>query len=146
MIFRVRRSNFHASLLPPSKEAVKPSLIHYFLNQPQPSLNSRERALYGDPEIHYLWLQVERYLENVDEIVVIGYSLPPTDFASKTLLRRGTHRKARLQMSVTVVDIDERVKDRFSRIFNPHSARSISNIHVNCLNPLVNNLGHDKRA
>jgi hypothetical protein len=62
----------------------------------------------------------------VNEIVVIGYSLPPTDFASEALLRRGIEGKTRLKIPVTVVDIDEGVKRRFSRIFNPDNVEWVN--------------------
>lgn len=83
---------------------------------------------YGDPAINYLWLQAERCLERVNEVVVIGYSLPPTDFASETLLRRGIKGKSRIQIPVTVIDIDKEAKERFSRIFDPDKVKWVNSL------------------
>jgi NAD-dependent SIR2 family protein deacetylase len=77
---------------------------------------------YTDRDMNYLWLEAQRSLSNIEEVVIIGYSLPPTDFASETLLRTGTLWATRKNLPVTIVDPDpkEEVKTRFSRIFNPN--------------------------
>ncbi len=76
---------------------------------------------YTDREMNYLWLEAQRSLGKIREIVIIGYSLPLTDFASETLLRTGTFWETRKNLPVTIVDPDPKkeVKRRFSRIFNP---------------------------
>ena len=72
-------------------------------------------------------MEAERSLEEVEEIVVIGYSLPTTDFASETLLRIGIKGSMRNKIPVTIVNPDPKVAQRFSRIFNPKTITSIKN-------------------
>lgn len=66
-----------------------------------PKCNSREQFIqrlivpplqtknYTDPAISYLWFKARRALIRIEEIVIIGYSLPTTDFAAEALLRVG---------------------------------------------------------
>lgn len=71
---------------------------------------------YDDRDINYLWFEAARLLKNVDEIVVIGYSLPKADAASKTLLL--TSRRNMDKIPLTIVDPNPDVKSRFETIFN----------------------------
>ena len=77
---------------------------------------------YLDREINYLWREARRLLTRINEIVIIGYSLPPTDFASEALLS-GIPWEVQKNIPVTIVNPDEKVKDRFSRLFNPDTIR-----------------------
>ena len=74
---------------------------------------------YSDPTIGFVWSEAFRRLQKVDEILVIGYSLPPTDFASEALLRASFPFGKHEHIPVTVVDLKEEVANRFKRIFNP---------------------------
>lgn len=74
---------------------------------------------YSDPNINYLWLEAHRSIRKIDEIIIIGYSLPPTDFASETLFRTGGFWETRKEIAVTVVNPNKEVVDRFSKIFDP---------------------------
>jgi hypothetical protein len=80
---------------------------------------------YADPAINYLWFEALRILQDVDEIIVIGYSLPPTDFASEVLFREGISGNAREEIPVTVINPDKRVYKRFSQIFGPRGLTTI---------------------
>jgi NAD-dependent SIR2 family protein deacetylase len=71
---------------------------------------------YGEPAINYLWFEAVGALHRADEIIVIGYSLPPTDFASETLLLSGLGQR-RKEVPVTIVNPDPSVRKRFSEIF-----------------------------
>lgn len=81
---------------------------------------------YDDPTIHYLWLEAERLLHDVEEVVIIGYSLPPTDIATETLLRTGFGSRI-YKLPVTIVNTHNNMKQHFSRIFNPKMIRHIKN-------------------
>jgi|WetSurMetagenome_2_1015567.scaffolds.fasta_scaffold27962_2 hypothetical protein len=77
---------------------------------------------YTDPTINFLWSEAFR-LRNVEEILIIGYSLPPTDFAAEALLRLSFPFGRHQRVPVTVVDLKEEVANRFKRIFNPANVR-----------------------
>jgi NAD-dependent SIR2 family protein deacetylase len=73
---------------------------------------------YADPAISYLWFEASKALRKIEEIIIIGYSLPTTDFASEALLRVALSRKKRNRIPVTIVNKDPTVVRRFSEIFN----------------------------
>lgn len=74
---------------------------------------------YTDPAIGYLWFEAVKALRKIQEIVIIGYSLPLTDFASEALFRVGINRIRRKRLRVTIVNPNDAVPSRFSEIFNP---------------------------
>lgn len=57
-----------------------------------PTLNKRLRDL---PMLRRLWTLAAREVEAADEVLVWGYSLPPTDFFSEWLLRQGRRHRPR---------------------------------------------------
>jgi len=84
---------------------------------------------YSDHAINYLWREASRRLHrNIHEIVAIGYSLPATDFASETLLRTGLQFNRQKEISLTLVNPDKEVLDRFSKIFAPSKITWIKSI------------------
>ncbi len=84
---------------------------------------------YADIEINYLWIEAKKALRNIEEIVVIGYSLPPTDFASETLLRVGIKGDKHNKIPVTIVDPDPKVSKRYSKIFNSQKISTIKDFN-----------------
>jgi len=83
---------------------------------------------YADPVIKYLWYEAARALNNVEEIIIIGYSLPPTDFASEALLLSGLRQKRKL-IPVTIVNPDLSMKNRFSEIFSFKNVTQIETLN-----------------
>lgn len=84
---------------------------------------------YHDRDINYLWLTAERLFKDVERITVIGYSLPATDFASETLLRRAIfHRLIPTSVPLTIVNPDDPVALRFATIFNSSKISKFQNL------------------
>ena len=75
-----------------------------------------EKEMYGE-EFRYLWHLAERAIVSAERIVVVGYSLPPTDFYSEFLLRKAVSRRFRDKPQLYVVDKNiEIVPERFKSI------------------------------
>lgn len=72
---------------------------------------------YSDQPINYLWEEASRRLSKIREIVVIGYSFPPTDFATETLFRIGLPWASQKKIRFTVVNPDQEVFYRLSKAF-----------------------------
>ena len=84
---------------------------------------------YHDRNINYLWLTAERLFRNIQRVVVIGYSLPATDFASETLLRRGVSlRLISTEVPLIVINPDDEVALRFAAIFNSSEISKFENL------------------
>jgi hypothetical protein len=81
---------------------------------------------YADSAINYLWFEAFKALQQATEII-IGYRLPPTDFASEALLRTGLREK-RHEIPVTIVNPDSSVKARFSEIFSLTNIKQVSSL------------------
>lgn len=73
---------------------------------------------YSDHAINYLWSEAHRQIRTIREIVAIGYSLPPTDFASETLLRTSLEYFQR-HIPLTLVNPSKEAFKRYSEIFAP---------------------------
>ena len=73
---------------------------------------------YSLQPMKYLWGQANRYVSKAREIVIIGYSFPPTDFATEALLRDSLPWSSQRQTRFTVVNPDKEVYERFRRVFN----------------------------
>jgi hypothetical protein len=54
-----------------------------------PPVNHKAAIIHK--ELHPLWQQAEQKLTNANQIIVFGYSCPPTDFESANMLRRSTN-------------------------------------------------------
>lgn len=88
-------------------------------------LQSSERMLipplliknYADPNIRYLWNESIHNLRLSNELVFIGYSLPPTDFATETLFRVALSNRQN-DINVSLVNPSDSVVNRYSLIFN----------------------------
>jgi hypothetical protein len=77
-----------------------------------------EKELYSE-ESRYSWFLAERSIASADRIVVIGYSLPPTDFYSEFLLRKATSGRFRSLSALRVVDKETKViPKRFEKILH----------------------------
>ena len=61
---------------------------------------------YADSAISYLWFEASKALRRIEEIIIIGYSLPTTDFAPEALLRVALSNKKRNNIPVTIVNTD----------------------------------------
>jgi NAD-dependent SIR2 family protein deacetylase len=72
---------------------------------------------YSVQPFNRLWSEASRRLPRMREIVVIGYSFPPTDFATETLLRIGLPWTIQKSIQFKVVNPDKEVFERFSRAF-----------------------------
>lgn len=73
---------------------------------------------YSAQPIDYLWRQANKYVSRVREIVILGYSFPPTDFAAETLLRSSLLYNLQNETHFTVVNPDPVVFERFAKTFN----------------------------
>ena len=73
---------------------------------------------YSAQPINYLWREAARRLSRTREVIVIGYSFPPTDFAVEALLRSGLPWNCQKETHFTIVDPDKNVFERFSQRFN----------------------------
>jgi NAD-dependent SIR2 family protein deacetylase len=83
---------------------------------------------YSSQPMGYLWRQAERHLFRVREIVAIGYSFPPTDFATEALLRIGLPWDIQKQTHFTVVNPDKKVFERFAKAFNASKVEWVSSL------------------
>jgi hypothetical protein len=54
-----------------------------------PPVNHKAAIIHE--ELHPLWQQAEEKLTNANQVIVFGYSCPPTDFESANMLRRSTN-------------------------------------------------------
>lgn len=54
-----------------------------------PPVNHKAAIIHR--ELHPLWQRAEEKLTNANQVVVFGYSCPPTDFESANMLRRSTN-------------------------------------------------------
>jgi hypothetical protein len=73
---------------------------------------------YSVPPLKYLWNRAIRQLAISKEIVIIGYSFPPTDFGTEALLRWGLAGDFQKRAHFTVVNPDEAVYQRVKDTFN----------------------------
>jgi NAD-dependent SIR2 family protein deacetylase len=76
-----------------------------------------EKEMYSE-EFRYPWNLAEKSLISAEKIVVIGYSLPPTDFYSEFLFRQAFSRRFRSKPQLCVVDKNlGLVPKRFESVF-----------------------------
>jgi hypothetical protein len=87
----------------------------YFQRVIVPPLLAKDYSLQP---MKYLWSQANRYVARAREVVIIGYSFPPTDFATETLLRDSFPWSAQRETHFVIVDPKEEVYDRFRKVFN----------------------------
>jgi len=72
---------------------------------------------YSSQPIDYLWRQAGKCVSRVRDIVIIGYSFPPTDFAAEALLRIALKYSLQKEIRFTIVNPDETVFKRFAKAF-----------------------------
>ncbi len=83
---------------------------------------------YDRPLWKQIWERARCVLRSAREIRVVGYSLPPTDFAAKWLFRQTSVERNRPLESLTIVDTSHNptaLLDRFADVFHHPS------LHVN---------------
>lgn len=93
---------------------------------------------YTEPAINYLWFEAAKAFNNINEIIVIGYSFPPTDFASESLLMSGLgYRRKNIQVTVVnpdpFVNAGSTLKKRFSDLFDSKNV-----VYLQTLNEFIN--------
>ncbi|MEM1085444.1 MAG: hypothetical protein AAGI48_15135 [Verrucomicrobiota bacterium] len=80
-----------------------------------PPVNHKAAILHRD--LHPIWSTAERNLRESEEIVVFGYSCPPTDFESANLLRRISN-SGKDPSEFSVIDPNPSVFQRFVEVTN----------------------------
>lgn len=74
---------------------------------------------YTHPVIKAVWEEAARILRRADEIVIVGYSLPPTDFKAKWLFMETSADRGHALRSLTIVDQKpEPLKEKFRQAFH----------------------------
>jgi hypothetical protein len=73
---------------------------------------------YSSQPIDYLWRQAGKCVSRARDIVILGYSLPPTDFATEALLRIALPYSLQKKIRFTIVNRDRKVFERFSETFS----------------------------
>jgi NAD-dependent SIR2 family protein deacetylase len=72
---------------------------------------------YTSQPLRALWNHAHRYIERTREIVIIGYSFPPTDFATESLLRTSLPWANQRKVHFTIVNPEKKVFRRFKKMF-----------------------------
>jgi NAD-dependent SIR2 family protein deacetylase len=76
-----------------------------------------EKEIYEE-EFKYPWFLAEKAIVSAERIVVIGYSLPPTDFYSEFMIRKALSKRFRGKPILDVVDKNiEEISQRFEKLF-----------------------------
>lgn len=70
---------------------------------------------YAIDRLRQQWADAHSALEQADEIIIIGFSFPPTDISCQFLFRSAL--KSRNKVRVVVVNIDGAVRERYDPIF-----------------------------
>jgi NAD-dependent SIR2 family protein deacetylase len=74
---------------------------------------------YKHPVIKVVWAEAARVLRLAEEIVVVGYSLPPTDFKARWLFMEASANRAAPLRSLTIADQDPSpLKQKFQLAFH----------------------------
>ena len=81
-----------------------------------------------DIEFKYVWDLASRRLTTADKIVVIGYSLPPTDYYSEMLLRKSISSRMQTELQLDVVNPNPEVVERLVRTLRPTEHESFDNL------------------
>jgi hypothetical protein len=78
------------------------------------------KQLFGESEAEPLrdvWRLAYQSLSNAERVVVIGYSLPPTDFHAEWLLRTSVQKNKNEKIDLVVVNPNGRVVQRLASMF-----------------------------
>nr|ART37602.1 E391 [uncultured bacterium] len=70
---------------------------------------------YAIDRLRQQWANAHSALEQADEIVIIGFSFPPTDISCQFLFRSAL--KSRSKVRIVVVNIDHTIRERYDPIF-----------------------------
>lgn len=87
----------------------------YFQRVIVPPLLAKDYSLQP---LKLLWRLANHHVARAREIVIIGYSFPPTDFATEALLRDSLPWERQGQVRFVIVNPDEKVYDHFKKLFN----------------------------
>lgn len=69
----------------------------------------------------HLWTTAYEYLHQAEELVIVGYSCPPTDTLARTMF---THFEPKLLKSIAIVDPDALALSRYRELMPPKVASS----------------------
>jgi hypothetical protein len=78
------------------------------------------KQLFGESEnepLRDVWTLADQSLSEAERIIVIGYSLPPTDFHAEWLLRASVQKNKHDKIDLIVVNPDGRVVQRLAPMF-----------------------------
>lgn len=108
-------------------------VLHYALEQPSPCRNCgvQYEALlitptllksYDNPYIAQIWREAETKLNEADQIIFVGYSMPDADIVLKTVFSRAIFTNRMLKKrnpEIVVVDVDKsgNVEKTYRRLF-----------------------------
>jgi hypothetical protein len=71
----------------------------------------------GREPLRDVWLAANKALSDAETIVIIGYSLPATDFHAEWLLRTSLQKNPREKVNLTVINPDSNVAKRLEVMF-----------------------------
>jgi NAD-dependent SIR2 family protein deacetylase len=74
---------------------------------------------YQHPVIRAVWVEAARVLCQAEEIVIVGYSLPPTDFKARWLFMEASAKRSAQLRSLIIVDKKPKpLKPKFQQVFH----------------------------
>lgn len=81
---------------------------------------------YGNQTIHALWQQAAEAISDADEVVVVGFSLPPSDQLVTAMLAT----RLRPETLVVPVNIDAEITPRLQAVLEPDSVTGCDSIVI----------------
>jgi hypothetical protein len=87
------------------------------LNIVPPTLRKQLSGASETEPLRDVWTHAHQALTNADRIVIIGYSLPPTDFHAEWLLRTSVQTNKREKIALVVVNPGKSVGERLAAMF-----------------------------
>jgi hypothetical protein len=87
------------------------------LNIVPPTLRKQLSGKSETEPLRDVWAQAHHELSIADRIVIIGYSLPPTDFHAEWLLRTSVQKNEREKIDLIVVNPNNNVGQRLAAMF-----------------------------
>jgi hypothetical protein len=87
------------------------------LNIVPPTLRKQLSGASETEPLRDVWTHAYQALSNAERIVIIGYSLPPTDFHAEWLLRTSVQKNKREKIALVVVNPNKSVGERLAAMF-----------------------------
>jgi hypothetical protein len=87
------------------------------LNIVPPTLRKQLSGESENEPLRDVWTLADQSLRQAEQIAVIGYSLPPTDFHAEWLLRASVQKNKHDKIDLIVVNPDRRVVQRLAPMF-----------------------------